>query len=121
LLNRVATRVGNPVGLTPTAIAGWAIHPLAVFTICCTELLSLLDTQMEPSWPTVRAEGLLPTLITGPCAAKVVVAACPLPAALVPVTVNVYDGTELESPVNGMLVAVVVEVVVLVPLFIVTE
>jgi hypothetical protein len=33
---------------------------------------------------------------------------------LVAVTVNVYEGTIAESPVNGMLVAVVVEVVVFV-------
>jgi hypothetical protein len=51
----------------------------------------------------------------------VAVAAGPLPAAFVAVTVNVYAGIVAESPVNDMLVEVVIVVVVVVPLFIATE
>ena len=52
--------------------------------------------------------------------ANVVIDSGPEPASLVAVTANEYEATVVERPVNGILVAVVVEVVVLVPLFIVT-
>ena len=78
-----------------------------IFTICWIVLLPAFDTHSDPSVATAMSEGEFPTLMMAPLAKKDADEAAPPPAALAGVTVNVYEGTVVESPVNGILVAAV--------------
>ena len=101
-------------------MAGCAVHVPFTFTTCWTVpaalpalVLSVTadKTQIDPSSPFVKAMGKAPTVtVWGP---KETVEAAPPPAALFATTAKVQTLVPL-NPVNGMLVAVVVEVAVLV-------